>query len=91
MTTPDPTLARTRQAVAAWDHFQVTAWPGLMARPVEDLTNGDVYHLMARERVLGEAVGEAFGHDTCDINNIGTCRGCVRPGPWLRGLLETSP
>lgn len=30
--------------------------------------------------LLGEHVGEAFGLDTADINNLDTCRGCIRPG-----------
>ncbi len=29
---------------------------------------------------LAEAVGLAYGKDTCDINNIEVCRACVRPG-----------
>ena len=88
MTTPDPSLTHTREAVAAWDLFQATAWPELLAMPVDEITNGHVYQFELRERRLGEAVGEAFGLDTCDINNIDTCRGCVRPGPWLRQRLE---
>jgi len=34
---------------------------------------------------LEEAVGEAFGLDTADINNVDTCRQCIRPGPAVPG------
>lgn len=30
---------------------------------------------------LAEDVGWAFGLDTAEINNVDTCRWCVRPGP----------
>lgn len=30
---------------------------------------------------LAEAVGIAYGEETCDINNPETCKQCIRPGP----------
>lgn len=75
-------LTRTAAAVAAYDAYMAT-------NPYDVCeTNEDVYRVQAEENRLGEAVGIAFGLDTADRNNLETCRRCVRPDPWLRGLIE---
>jgi len=78
----DPQMRATATALEAFDAFGATEWPALLAK--KRLTNQMVYRFFQREARLAEAVGIAFGHDTDDINNMDTCRGCVRPGPWLR-------
>ncbi len=34
---------------------------------------------------LGESVGEAFGLDTSDRNNLNDCKQLIRPGPKVPG------
>lgn len=75
-------MRATAKALEAFDAFQATEWPALLAQT--RLTNQMVYQHFDREAKLAEAVGIAFGHDTDDINSMDTCQGCVRPGPWLR-------
>lgn len=81
-------LPRTQEALATFDAQVNAAWDALFAMSNEDLTDGHVYRVVALEHRLGEAVGEAFGHDTADFNSMDTCRGCVRPGSWLRAVVE---
>jgi hypothetical protein len=40
-------------------------------------------HGFRRDGKLAEAVGEAFGMDTAGLNDLATCKACVRPGKLL--------
>lgn len=80
-------LGRTIEALLAYDAYLATNPYGIGVDGVCD-TNEQVYAVKAEEDRLAQAVGEAFGLDTADRNNLDTCRSCVRPGPWLRGLVS---
>lgn len=79
-------LGRTIEALLEYDAYMATNPYGIGVDGVCD-TNEQVYAVEAEENRLAQAVGEAFGHDTADRNSMDTCRGCVRPGPWLRGVV----
>ena len=85
------TFPHTRAALAEFDQKVNAAWDALFAMSNDELTSGHVYQVENLERRLGKAVGHAFGLDTADRNRMATCEGLVRPGPWLRRIIQESP
>ena len=77
MATNLPDLSRTEAALAEYD----AAGPRIAEMFATATTNAEVEAAAAEEERLGAAVGEAFGLDTADRNNLETCKRCVRPGP----------
>lgn len=82
-------FTRTEAALAKYDAEVAAAWAKVNAMSNEELTDGHVYKAVHTENRLGREVGRAFGLDTADRNNVETCEGCVRPGPWLRNIVAT--
>lgn len=74
-------MDRTKKALAAYEEAVETGWEALLRLP--DPTDEQVFAL---EAMLDE-MGRAFGHDTQDFNDMETCEGCVRPGPWLHRII----
>jgi len=63
-------LARTKAAIEAYD--------AEAAQPMPE-PFGEAWDKLNREDRLAEAAGEAYGLDTAHINNLATCKACVRP------------
>jgi hypothetical protein len=74
-----PNMARTKAALEAYDAEH--------ARPVPMDTKGEAKAYFDGLDRLAQAVGEAYGLDTADRNNLDTCRECVRPGPFVRRMV----
>ncbi len=77
MTDKLPSLARTRDAIQAFD----AEGERFTSDAISELSYGEATAALDALDVLAEAVGVAYGHDTADRNNMDTCRKCVRPGP----------
>lgn len=80
-------LTRTRDAIAAYDRWDVEAWANIQALGLA-CTNEDIYAWQAEMERQRRLVGYTFWLDTQDRNSQSTCEGCLRPGdPWLRALV----
>ena len=77
-------LVRTEKALAEYREWKA----GFDARLDKATTDGEVYALDLEFRRMGQSVGEAYGLDTADRNNMDTCREFVRPGPWLDRMVK---
>lgn len=75
-----PNMERTEKALHVYDMHQWTF--------TTTMTNAKINAWFEKEKKLGQAVGEAFGHDTSDRNNFDTCRDLVRPGDFVRGCVK---
>jgi len=73
-------MSRTHAALQAYDEAH--------AREVPLETNAEALAYFDELDRLAEAVGEAFGLDTADRNSLETCCQCVRPGPFVREMVE---
>jgi len=60
----------------------------LLSEVAADITNAESVAICDEIDRLAKEVGKAFGLDTSDFNSVDTCRNCVRPGPWLRRLVQ---
>ena len=91
----DPQMRATAKALAEFDEANATInqRADLVIEKYGHLdeVNDLILALDAGMDQMAEAVGIAFGHDTDDINDMDTCRGCVRPGPWLRERIALAP
>lgn len=71
-------LSRTANAIVAYDVFNESLDFSKMNQAKADGAFAEL------ER-LAEAVGLAYGQDTAKINNVDTCRMCIRPGHKVPG------
>ena len=74
-------LARTKAAMQVYD-TAAAAWSAY-----QGIDAAEELRLLDVAIEAGAKVGEAFAKDTADRNDPEVARR-VRPGPWLRGLLE---
>lgn len=82
----DPTLDLTRTHLALADYDAAYA----RLDHLDGMTNDDIDKAVQDVDDLAKDVGYAFAQDTRDRNAPeDACR--VRPGPWLRALLEEYP
>ena len=75
-----PDLSRTAAAIAAFDKVDAE-FEECMAEGRRRLDYEGLRDLIRRMEDAGVAVGQAYGRDTADRNDLPTCAGVVRPGP----------
>lgn len=72
-------LARTAEAIRVYDGYNTTFDSNARVDKCLQWFDG--------LKLLGMAVGQAFGLDTADRNSMDTCKQCVRPDKWLRDIV----
>jgi len=76
-------LVRTEKALAEYDALDAE-----FDAQVDAGNLGNLFGMISRLERLAMLVGEAYGRDTSNTNDVDTCRGCVRPSLWLRRMVE---